>query len=349
MDIVQNISRLLYEHDCVIIPGFGGFVANYKPAQIDYDRNFFAPPSKDIGFNARLTHNDGLLVSEVSRTTGLGYPVARKNVDDFVQDLNRKLHKGKKILLDNLGTFFLDKEKNLQFEPERNTNYLVDSYGLSPFEFELLEEFDIRKKIQSKVEVNKAFKRPVRKKVLRATLIAVPLLVVLVLVPIKTGWVHVKTDSFSLNPFKKEEIHLSQEKVKPALQSNTVKLSDEQAEESKNSASQTTITASQPSEPEEKINEQPVSSVEKEPVSQILSKQNSGGFFVIAGSFKSEKNAAHLMNLLQKEGYSSKLMNSKNGFFRVALQEYGSFTDAQSALIAFRESHPGENYWILKH
>ncbi|MFN2430356.1 MAG: hypothetical protein ABR574_10085, partial [Cryomorphaceae bacterium] len=31
----QYINELLYDYDCVILPQLGGFVTNYKPAQID--------------------------------------------------------------------------------------------------------------------------------------------------------------------------------------------------------------------------------------------------------------------------------------------------------------------------
>ena len=31
----SHISYLLHEHDCVILPAFGGFVANYHSAKID--------------------------------------------------------------------------------------------------------------------------------------------------------------------------------------------------------------------------------------------------------------------------------------------------------------------------
>jgi hypothetical protein len=34
MKIEQYISELLYKYDCVIVPGLGGFVANYKSATI---------------------------------------------------------------------------------------------------------------------------------------------------------------------------------------------------------------------------------------------------------------------------------------------------------------------------
>ncbi|NLA48282.1 MAG: hypothetical protein GX876_02335, partial [Bacteroidales bacterium] len=61
MDITSFIRELLFSHDCVIVPGFGGFVGNYAPARIDRATSTFYPPSKQISFNRNLRNNDGLL------------------------------------------------------------------------------------------------------------------------------------------------------------------------------------------------------------------------------------------------------------------------------------------------
>ena len=47
-NISKHIFELLYEHDCVIIPNFGGFVANYFPARLDELNNRVFPPSKHL-------------------------------------------------------------------------------------------------------------------------------------------------------------------------------------------------------------------------------------------------------------------------------------------------------------
>ncbi len=63
MEISQYIKELLILNDCVIIPEFGGFVANYKPATIE--NNQFFPPAKEIAFNNKLVSNDGLLIKHI--------------------------------------------------------------------------------------------------------------------------------------------------------------------------------------------------------------------------------------------------------------------------------------------
>ena len=62
------ISELLFLHDCVIIPEFGGFVGNNKSAVLNKNTNTIYPPSKDILFNKNLRKNDGLLINHIANS-----------------------------------------------------------------------------------------------------------------------------------------------------------------------------------------------------------------------------------------------------------------------------------------
>ena len=62
------ISELLFLHDCVIIPEFGGFVGNNKSAVLNKNTNTIYPPSKKILFNKNLRTNDGLLINHISNS-----------------------------------------------------------------------------------------------------------------------------------------------------------------------------------------------------------------------------------------------------------------------------------------
>ena len=79
VDITAFIRELLFGHDCVIVPGFGGFIGNYTPARIDKKTGTFYPPVKQISFNRNLNHNDGLLVGRISGSSGINYGDARNH------------------------------------------------------------------------------------------------------------------------------------------------------------------------------------------------------------------------------------------------------------------------------
>ena len=127
MDITAFIRELLFGHDCVIVPGFGGFIGNYTPARIDKNSATFYPPVKQISFNRNLNHNDGLLVGRISAGTDINYGDVREMVEQFVADLRKKLEKGEKVVFDKIGSFVNTEEGNVQFEPDRDVNYHLDS------------------------------------------------------------------------------------------------------------------------------------------------------------------------------------------------------------------------------
>ena len=60
MKISYHIFNLLQEHDCVIVPNFGAFVARNISAKISCDGSRIYPPNKEITFNKSLIKSDGL-------------------------------------------------------------------------------------------------------------------------------------------------------------------------------------------------------------------------------------------------------------------------------------------------
>lgn len=130
MDISTFISDLLLEHDCVIIPGFGGFICNYKPAEIHPILHTVSPPSKAISFNRNLKSNDGLLINFIAKGSNVSFLEAAEVVNTWVKSSMGLLKKGEEVLLRKIGKLHHDIEGNLLFEPDESTNYLKSSFGL---------------------------------------------------------------------------------------------------------------------------------------------------------------------------------------------------------------------------
>ncbi len=341
LDISNNIKDLLYRHDCVILPGFGGFVANYKPAAVDYDRNIFSPPSKNISFNSQLTHNDGLLISDVSYSSGLAYLDAKRNVEAYIRELKSQLEKGRKVIIEELGAFHYDKQKLLQFEPDKLKNYLIDSFGLSTFEFSLLEEYDVRKRIQPKLRTPEKNIR--RQKILRRTLIAVPLLAALVLIPLKTNLL--KTNTLSFHPVNKNT-EIVNNPSNPVVQEEAGFVASEQRTTSREDIDKKETDVSEEADvrAEKTTPENTVESLENIIPVSVPEKR----YDIVAGSFKEKQNASRLSNSLLNEGYATELLEAPNGFYRVLIAGSPTFTVARKEMYKFSYSHPGEDYWLLK-
>lgn len=130
--ITNIISEMLYKHDCVIIPHFGGFVARNHSASFSKSLDVIIPPSKQILFNRNLIHNDGLLVNAISEKHNLSYQYALKLLEDYKDYIVSLLGVKKRFELTNLGLLYIDTEQILRFEQKADVNFLIDSFGFEP-------------------------------------------------------------------------------------------------------------------------------------------------------------------------------------------------------------------------
>lgn len=291
VDITAFIRELLFGHDCVIVPGFGGFIGNYTPAQIDKKSGTFYPPVKQISFNRNLNHNDGLLVGRISGSSGINYGDARGMVEEFVNDIRRKLEKGEKIVFDHIGSFINNQEGNIQFEPDRSSNYHLDSFGLESFRMMPLEGYNIRERIVKPAHRDPEKLAAMRKILWRAAII-VPLLSVLVIVPLKTDLFKSRVESSNLNPLVTAEFEQNKKAVDGGIKTvEEEKLSDavKPPEETKPEITVKTEEKAPPAAPE----------ITKPAVSEPV--VHAGEIYVlVTGSFKSEENAMSQVKMLKE-------------------------------------------------
>jgi nucleoid DNA-binding protein len=184
VEINQCIKELLFLNDCVIIPEFGGFISNYKPASID--NNQFTPPSKEIAFNNKLISNDGLLVNYIADAEGINYFEAKQKLETFVEETLLNLERNRNIYFEGIGYLHYDSRENLQFEPQVKQNLLAESYGLENFTYEKLYQRQIPKPA-FKVEYREPVPVIFQKRKLQKLVVAVPLLIAMALIPMKNN------------------------------------------------------------------------------------------------------------------------------------------------------------------
>lgn len=129
MNLEKHISTLLYRHDCVVVPEFGAFITQKTNAVYTPETSVFSPPSKKIAFNPSLTLNDGLLVQEWARSTGISFEKAKEEIETTVRFWKNHLNTNSALVLSELGNFSKNETGVLQFEP-KSENYLLESFGL---------------------------------------------------------------------------------------------------------------------------------------------------------------------------------------------------------------------------
>ena len=146
------ISDLLYSYDCVVIPDFGGFVANYASAKIQPIQHKITPPSKKISFNKNLKSNDGLLSNHIAEKQSLSYAEANELIKSFVDQSIEGLNKGDKIKIEKVGTLFLDPERNIQFIAEEKNEFLLDSFGLGTMRIQPIIRVGAEERIKKEIK-----------------------------------------------------------------------------------------------------------------------------------------------------------------------------------------------------
>lgn len=130
--ITHLIAELLFKHDCVIVPNFGGFVARNYNSNFSKGSNVLYPQSKHILFNKNLIHNDGLLISALMQKNDMPVVDATKRIEDYKEYVQSLLSVKKRFELDNIGLLYIDAENTLRFEAKTDVNFLLESFGFEP-------------------------------------------------------------------------------------------------------------------------------------------------------------------------------------------------------------------------
>ena len=134
IELAKHIEFLLLENDCVILPGFGGFVAHYTEAIYEAKNQLFMPPMRTIGFNPLLRLNDGLLTQSVMEVYGTNYGDALKMVTRWVNQLKKQLYEEGSVELSNVGQLRMSIRGTMDFVPFNSRLTTSWLYGLGSFE-----------------------------------------------------------------------------------------------------------------------------------------------------------------------------------------------------------------------
>lgn len=361
MQLDRYISDLLLEHNCVILPSFGGFVGNYIPAKVDTVKNKFTPPTKEIGFNQNLKKNDGLLVNYVAEQLSLSYQEAESKVDKAILELNTSLNQSKTLTLKRIGHFYFDQEQKLKFEPSFEFNHSLSSFGLSVFHVnpiirEVKVEEDVREKsneakvIPIQIESN-SDSRPWKRIAVAAAIL--PLIFYF-------GWLSFATELFrgknfsyaDMNPFSKKicptyklrtELESRQVEGLKALfdlntENNLVRLSLFDRREAEFDPNKLIVVS---------LSDKNLAIRETTSVADFNVKEQQYKFHIIAGCFGVYKNADRLAAKLRKKGFSAGIIDRNNGLYRVAFQSFTNQKDAENALAEIKANHMKEA-WLLE-
>ena len=330
MDISVFISDLLFEHDCVIVPGFGGFICNYRPAEIQPVLHVVIPPSKSVSFNKNLRSNDGLLVNHIAKRGDLSFQKAQELINNWVETSKSLLNRNETLNLKQIGRIYSDIEGNIQFTPDESVNYLKASFALKPLSAKPVlrgKEVDFTEKFTYETRHHITPNRGVWK--IAAAIIL--LIGIGTMIQMMRMGVEIKPLSLNeagvfsfINHFSKG----NEDTMKPL----TI-------------ASETPAAVEQPKAVEVTPSTAPNAEIKKAVTATLAS--NAHAYYIITGAFSESRNAEHAAIELQKQFPNAAILSERvNGLTRVG---YAVGNDAKTAEQKLRSAQVERaDFWLMK-
>ena len=147
MTLTNYINDLLYRYDCVIVPDFGGFVTNAISAKVNHFSHTFYPPTKQITFNALLKNNDGLLANYIASLENISFEQATNSIAKVVENWQVQLQT-ESVVVGKVGTLSLNNEQQIIFEPNRSSNYLTETFGMTAVNSPAVKRLEYQKQVE---------------------------------------------------------------------------------------------------------------------------------------------------------------------------------------------------------
>lgn len=383
MQVENYIQELLFEHNCVVIPDFGGFIAGFKGVEIHPITHRFNPPVKRIAFNEQLKVNDGLLAATISLKEGVTMEEAYELVRKFVAILREELRTNKNYIFQEIGKLFYNIENKLEFEPETRINYLEESFGFQELFFKPIDRKltdmsssqrpvrpVVRKQITPTVQSEKESSTVASSKekgvALKMVLIILPLLLLVGAGGLIVYSKNSTSSLASLNLFTwhKEEIKVPETKntieENPSIEDSLVSMPKTDTLVAPVEEISTEIGGNTVFEKEENPTKQTLIDKQKELSENNSSKKNKedigtatahhGRFFVVVGSFISRDNAYKFRNSIASSGANVTVLepSPKSKFYKVAIDDFDSKDEAMKKKSEVASDF-GSSAWVLSY
>lgn len=347
--ITRHIADLLYHHECVIVPGLGGFIKANIPARIIHTSHEFFPPSGTLAFNSGLAANDGLLANHIASVQNTSYREALYEIKKWVEICLEAIHKGEKVTLQGIGELFMNASGRLEFKPSQEINFNPDAFGLPVFIGKTagIQTVVVPEIQSSKYRDRNSKLRRLVPETLKWAAVLAPFIAFVLWGSVNgnmiDNYVHNYTGIFSWvrsTPGKTVNVKVtpaparSNEQPKQVIQSPASMLAAENISFEPGAVSNAELDKIKISTKSEAVNP-----------AEIPADQH---FFVIGGAFRDQKNALKLIGELREQGYPAAIIDTTpGGLYIVSMKGFNSFDEAQQQLDEVKKSGFASS-WILK-
>lgn len=156
--MIEHIEYLMLSNDCVVVPGFGAFIAQYTSSNNCAQNSTFTSPKRSISFNASINHNDGLLANSIAKKALIPYAEALKQIEKSTTICRQALSDGSEVPFGRLGFFISNAEGHIEFIPFHHELANDDFFGLQSFSFPTLAERNAQ--VATEETVSETYSKP---------------------------------------------------------------------------------------------------------------------------------------------------------------------------------------------
>ena len=368
-NLARHIELLLRDNDCVILPGFGGFIAHDVPAYYISEEGLYYPPTRSISFNAAITMNDGLLTQSYMKSYQADYARASYMVDMAIEQLVDTLDEEGTVVLPRIGVLKQDINQALQFIPDEAGVASPLHFGLGAFGVKELNKLVVTEANQhpeaSANHVSKTISLHIHKDVLHRVMSTAAVLLLLLMIALPTGN-HRPTDVASLH--LTEFIAATQAQpttsatnidtacivaVQPITEAPTADMQPEettfQLQESKCNETEQAETPQATDEPivvqeQAIVEEAPAVDLTPAPAATVVSEKT---YHIIVASLPSHRGAEETLSQYTHMGYSNVSLVERDARVRVSLMKFTDKDEANEQLKVLRQNEKFQNAWLL--
>lgn len=326
--IIHAIKDLLTKHDCVVLPGFGAFIAHNHTAEVHPVKHLSFPPSRKVVFNSALIKNDGLLFNYLKRKTNDSEDEVKRKVDSLLFKIKSDLRKVNFFYFEGIGSFTIGEEDKLIFQSTDQDNLLLESFGLPQLYFKPLEKpkMETTEQQQNHEETVETVKNKNK---------------LFVILPILLLLIGGGAGGFLWNKNHKSTVQeASIIETSDSVVENTAEVVDDFMSTESDEFSSDESTSYE----ESSVSEHTTPEVKKKKEVDHTAVEGSfeGDFHIIAGVFSTQENAEKFI-----ENHAGAVVLHVDGMYKVSVASYASGRDAYNKLAGF-QSQFGPDVWIMK-
>ena len=349
-NLARHIELLLRDNDCVILPGFGGFIAHDVPAYYVSEEASYYPPSRNISFNATITMNDGLLAQSYMKSYQVDYARANYMVDAAVEQIIDTLDEEGYVTLPRIGTITQDIHQSLQFTPDTAGIASPMHFGLSSF---IIKELVLLNKPAEAPQKAKVIELHINKEMLHRVISTAAIFLLLLMIALPTGN-HRPTDiaSLHLTELITSTQSLVPEAETPPIANPEVIVKSDDTTAQPAVATPIILKEPTPSVENAVVTTEPTETIAPitktpQPESVVATAQPSKTYHIIVASLPNHRGADEFLGRYISQGYTNASIVERDARVRISLTQFADKDEANEYLKILRQNENFQNAWLL--